>query len=97
VPVVSGYWALQSFSFTGRTGRTRERDLFVITPGGLHHMELKSHPGRAGREGAKTGLPGIWSDQLGRPTVNRRLSPGEVNLIAQLMRHSSTRLRRCRR
>jgi serine/threonine protein kinase len=162
LPEVSGYWALQSFSFTSRTGRTRECDLFVATPGGLHLIEIKSHPGKAsnsgttwyfergrplqnpqwlveqkakelkglleyqaqkagkklpklfitasvflsapdldcrfdeqqkhnvyGRQGVKTGLPGIWSGLLGKPTANRRLSPGEVNLIAQLMRQSS--------
>lgn len=27
LPEVSGYWALQSFSFTSRTGRTRECDV----------------------------------------------------------------------
>ncbi|GAB3230836.1 hypothetical protein GCM10027447_25540 [Glycomyces halotolerans] len=64
LPEVSGYWALQSFSFTSRTGRTRECDLFVATPGGLHLIEIKSHPGRAVNSGT------TWYFERGKPVQN---------------------------
>jgi serine/threonine protein kinase len=59
-----GYWALTSFSFTALTGRTRECDLLVVAPSGLHLIEVKSHPGRAVSQGS------TWIFERGRPVEN---------------------------
>lgn len=46
IPQNEPYRAWATFSFTARSGRVNECDLFMATPGGLYLVELKGHPGR---------------------------------------------------
>jgi len=46
MPAVEPYRAWATFSFTAASGRIHECDLQIATPGGLHLLELKAHPGR---------------------------------------------------
>jgi serine/threonine protein kinase len=52
MPTAEPYRAWQTFTFTARSGHVREVDLFIVTPAGLFLVEIKSHPGRAGNQGA---------------------------------------------
>ncbi|WP_199485230.1 BREX system serine/threonine kinase PglW [Actinomadura craniellae] len=51
VPKNEPYRAWATFSFTARSGRVNECDLFLVTPSGLHLVELKAHPGRVVNNG----------------------------------------------
>lgn len=51
MPNVEPYRAWALFSFVALSGRVRECDLFVATPGGLYLVELKAHPGRVVNNG----------------------------------------------
>jgi hypothetical protein len=46
MPAAEPFRAWATFSFTAASGRIHECDLPVVTPGGLHLVELKAHPGR---------------------------------------------------
>jgi serine/threonine protein kinase len=46
-PDAEPYRAWQTFTFTAASGHVREVDLFIVTPGGLFLVEIKSHPGTA--------------------------------------------------
>lgn len=51
LPDADPYLAWADFNFAARTGHVRQCDLFVVTPGGLYLIEIKSHPGRVSRHG----------------------------------------------
>lgn len=46
MPAAEPFRAWATFSFTAASGRIHECDLLIATPGGLHLLELKAHPGR---------------------------------------------------
>ncbi|MEU5413481.1 BREX system serine/threonine kinase PglW [Streptomyces clavifer] len=49
-----GPWrAWSNFTFVSQTGHVREIDLLVVTPGGVHMIELKSLHGRVERRGGQ--------------------------------------------
>ncbi|MEU6848386.1 BREX system serine/threonine kinase PglW [Actinacidiphila alni] len=49
-----GPWrAWSNFTFVSQTGHVREVDLLVVTPGGVHMIELKSLHGRVERRGGQ--------------------------------------------
>lgn len=52
MPKNEPYRAWATFSFTARSGRVNECDLFMVTPGGLYLVELKGHPGRVVNNGS---------------------------------------------
>ena len=52
MPKNEPYRAWATFSFTARSGRVNECDLFMATPGGLYLVELKGHPGRVVNNGS---------------------------------------------
>jgi hypothetical protein len=43
MPDAEPYRAWQTFTFTAQDGHIREVDLFIVTPGGLFLVEIKSH------------------------------------------------------
>lgn len=51
MPQAEPYRAWATFSFTARSGRINECDLFIAVPGGLFLVELKAHPGRVVNRG----------------------------------------------
>jgi serine/threonine protein kinase len=51
MPGAEPYRAWATFSFTARSGRVHECDLFIATPGGLYLLELKGHPGETHNRG----------------------------------------------
>lgn len=51
MPKVEPYRAWATFSFTARSGRVNECDLFIVTPGGLYLVELKGHRGEVVNNG----------------------------------------------
>jgi serine/threonine protein kinase len=51
MPGAEPFRAWATFSFTARSGRVHECDLFIATPGGLYLLELKGHPGQARNRG----------------------------------------------
>lgn len=51
MPDAEPYRAWADFTFAARSGHVRQCDLFVITPGGLYLIEIKSQPGRVSRQG----------------------------------------------
>ena len=52
MPDAEPYRAWQTFTFTTDRGHVREVDLFIVTPGGLFLVEIKSHPGTATNNGS---------------------------------------------
>ena len=52
-PDRGNYRAWAGFTFTARTGRIRECDLFMVTPTGVYLVEIKSHPGTATNKGSE--------------------------------------------
>jgi hypothetical protein len=52
MPKNEPYRAWATFSFTARSQRVNECDLFMATPGGLYLVELKGHPGRVVNNGS---------------------------------------------
>lgn len=52
MPDAEPYRAWQTFTFTTDRGHVREVDLFIVTPGGLFLVEIKSHPGTATNSGS---------------------------------------------
>jgi serine/threonine protein kinase len=81
-----GYWAMTSFSFTSLTGRTRECDLLVVGPGGIHLVEIKSHPGRAVNQGS------TWYFDRGRPVENpQALGEQKSKELKALLSHHAQR------
>ncbi|WP_395109992.1 BREX system serine/threonine kinase PglW [Actinomadura sp. SCN-SB] len=59
MPMVEPYRAWALFSFTARSGRVNECDLFIATPGGLYLVELKGHRGTVVNNG------GWWTFHYG--------------------------------
>lgn len=59
MPKVEPYRAWATFSFTARSGRVNECDLFLVTPGGLYLVELKGHRGEVVNNG------GWWTFRYG--------------------------------
>ncbi|MEV7005862.1 BREX system serine/threonine kinase PglW [Streptosporangium sp. NPDC051022] len=55
LPDTDPHLGFQTFSFTARSGHSREVDLLVTTPAGCFLVEIKSHPGRVVNDG------GHWS------------------------------------
>ncbi|WP_052424041.1 BREX system serine/threonine kinase PglW [Nonomuraea candida] len=53
MPDTDPYHAWSTFTFTGQSGHVREVDLFIVTPGGLFLVEIKSHPGTAINDGPR--------------------------------------------
>src|SRR5690349_16537048 len=51
MPQAEPYRAWATFSFTARSGRINECDLFIAVPAGLFLVELKAHPGRVVNRG----------------------------------------------
>ncbi|MEV4674344.1 MULTISPECIES: NERD domain-containing protein [Actinomadura] len=47
LPDADPWRARSNFTFTANTGHIREVDLLVVTPGGVHMIELKNWHGRA--------------------------------------------------
>ena len=52
MPMNEPFRAWATFSFTARSGRVNECDLFIVTPGGVYLIELKGHPGRVVNNGS---------------------------------------------
>ncbi|MFI6517332.1 BREX system serine/threonine kinase PglW [Spirillospora sp. NPDC050679] len=50
LPDADPWYAWSNFTFTASTGHVREVDLLVITPGGVHMIELKDWHGRLATE-----------------------------------------------
>ncbi|WP_026414534.1 BREX system serine/threonine kinase PglW [Actinomadura oligospora] len=59
MPRTEPYRAWATFSFTARSGRVNECDLFIATPGGLYLVELKGHRGEVSNNG------GWWTFRYG--------------------------------
>lgn len=51
MPAAEPFRAWATFSFNAPSGRIHECDLLIATPGGLHLVELKAHPGRVENHG----------------------------------------------
>jgi serine/threonine protein kinase len=62
MPQAEPFRAWATFSFTARSGRINECDLFIAVPAGLFLVELKAHPGRA----VNRGDTWLFTEQGGR-------------------------------
>ncbi|WP_040863312.1 BREX system serine/threonine kinase PglW [Nocardia niigatensis] len=75
LPDLDPWYAWSNFTFTARTGHVREVDLLVISPNGVHMIELKDWRGRLSSQN------GTWVQEF--PDGGRRVHNNPLHLVNQ--------------